>query len=752
MSAVQPRPASPGEDNPIVCRLTETLFEVTVSKQNRLNFFSDSVQRLNQNREEAEVTLRNLKTWSPELADSFRIRDPDTLINNPFRLICESDLGHVPFDSENVFRQFIAVSYCWRHDDNDWPGDGSVPSAPWPFSRPFVDAILSERGVHGGAPEGDANFRREGIWIDQMCIRQSDEVEKQQSIAMMDIIYDRCRKLLILLEDVTFTPEEVRVLEKYNNPWPKTIDEAIWKPEKADVPHLASLCAKVENSRWWSRSWCWHEIEVNKPWSDLRHQYHNHNATFVVKLASSVGNGSAYKLRYMTLQNARHASMSSANYIHGPDFLRKTIRWTIGDNKTSPYQDPPHRGAGTERSSLLARFFVTSYTDCSIASDIVSISINLCGLALYFVGHFRNHDRVFFVMATLALACGEKRPLTWMDNDYTNDYTLLTLDERGGHGNSWLSRPTGGLDTGLPKFTVGGVRGLHRVSSHHIELDLLFFEAPVEKITDDQVKATYEIFPDNPIKSRKVEFQNQGFNPHMDDSEKDDKFCDSFRRKVLAGACNIGLAGIRRFWAVLEREVVEPSFNNARFVPFAGDDALRPAAKKMVDRLSTSDTCSIPALQDRNSDEEIMLSFLTFLTDPRALYMITPCPGIVRCNEGEGAILGYPALRFLSDYHDQSGYRLAIPTDLVDSPSNVPRVWILQPLEEGEKAKRLDAHGDNNGVSSCNDIGVSDSTGARWRLVGKCLLLGEPSLVLSETDGNMKSRFLALRKRQWVQG
>lgn len=71
----------------------------------------------------------------------------------------------------------------------------------------------------------------------------------------MDMIYDKCRKLLILLEDVTFSQDEVRVLEKYDNPRAEAIDEAIWKAETADIPYLASLCAKVENSRWWSRSW-----------------------------------------------------------------------------------------------------------------------------------------------------------------------------------------------------------------------------------------------------------------------------------------------------------------------------------------------------------------------------------------------------------------------------------------------------------------------------------------------------------------
>jgi hypothetical protein len=43
-----------------------------------------------------------------------------------------------------------------------------------------------------------------------------DPEEQTQSIAMMDIIYKGCQKLLIVFEDVVFNPEEIRVEEKYD--------------------------------------------------------------------------------------------------------------------------------------------------------------------------------------------------------------------------------------------------------------------------------------------------------------------------------------------------------------------------------------------------------------------------------------------------------------------------------------------------------------------------------------------------------
>jgi hypothetical protein len=183
MSLTKALHSSPDDDGPLVRSLGEAVFEVTLSQQNRINFFQDYVQTLNDSREEAELALRNLQTWSPKLAEHFQIRDPDGVLNTPFRLICESDLGYVPFDAEKVIRQFLAVSYCWHDNDPSWLPEGSQPHAPWPFSKPFVEAVLAERGVHTDDPQRNENFRREAIWIDQMCIRQGDEVEKQQCIA-----------------------------------------------------------------------------------------------------------------------------------------------------------------------------------------------------------------------------------------------------------------------------------------------------------------------------------------------------------------------------------------------------------------------------------------------------------------------------------------------------------------------------------------------------------------------------------------
>jgi hypothetical protein len=73
-------------------------------------------------------------------------------------------------------------------------------------------------------------------------------------VAVMDMIYASCRKMLILLEDVTFDSEDVMLLEKHSTNMlaPSTINRPL---SEVEVRRLAEICAKIENSRWWSRAW-----------------------------------------------------------------------------------------------------------------------------------------------------------------------------------------------------------------------------------------------------------------------------------------------------------------------------------------------------------------------------------------------------------------------------------------------------------------------------------------------------------------
>lgn len=81
-------------DAPLVDSIGERLFKVTISRKNRVSLFSEAVQKLIDNREEAELILWNLRAWSPEAAAFFNLRPLSWSINYnvPFRLVCERTL------------------------------------------------------------------------------------------------------------------------------------------------------------------------------------------------------------------------------------------------------------------------------------------------------------------------------------------------------------------------------------------------------------------------------------------------------------------------------------------------------------------------------------------------------------------------------------------------------------------------------------------------------------------------------------
>jgi Heterokaryon incompatibility protein (HET) len=68
----------------------------------------------------------------------------------------------------------------------------------------MADAVLSLR------TSGD-----EGVWLDKLCINQSDEREKAVAIGAMDVVYRSARRLVILLEDVQLDAVEEKAAETY---------------------------------------------------------------------------------------------------------------------------------------------------------------------------------------------------------------------------------------------------------------------------------------------------------------------------------------------------------------------------------------------------------------------------------------------------------------------------------------------------------------------------------------------------------
>jgi hypothetical protein len=84
----------------------------------------------------------------------------------------------------------LAVSYCWPNPG--WEAvEAAQPMTKWGISVPMANKILELR-----------DSKDEGVWVDRMCIDQTNDDEKKIAIGSMDIIYRASRRLIMLLEDV----------------------------------------------------------------------------------------------------------------------------------------------------------------------------------------------------------------------------------------------------------------------------------------------------------------------------------------------------------------------------------------------------------------------------------------------------------------------------------------------------------------------------------------------------------------------
>ena len=224
-------------------RLGRGAWETTLSLENRKFLLGNAAEALKANEAEAQLILQNLEGLNEELAKEFVIRRPELILENPFRVIRlgdAQDLVDTGDESLDV-PSYIAISYCWRHPN--WVLD-LPPSVPWPFSKPFVDKIIELR------KPGPT----EGIWIDQLCINQADEVEKRHAVASMDIVYRSCRQVLILLEDVKLEEEEAKITKCLEAELAST-GKAVGPSTKEEREVLLSAYKKITSARWWHRAW-----------------------------------------------------------------------------------------------------------------------------------------------------------------------------------------------------------------------------------------------------------------------------------------------------------------------------------------------------------------------------------------------------------------------------------------------------------------------------------------------------------------
>ncbi len=139
----------------------------------------------------ASAIQERLEHLCPDLKDKFCPKG-DTVSRFVLRMFCSP-----PPTAGVVITSFIAISYCWHSPDWKVSNVAGRVRGGWPISPAMVDAIMALR-----------QSPAEGVWLDQLCINQADDVKKEHAVGAMDILYRSARRLIILLEDIQLTEME----------------------------------------------------------------------------------------------------------------------------------------------------------------------------------------------------------------------------------------------------------------------------------------------------------------------------------------------------------------------------------------------------------------------------------------------------------------------------------------------------------------------------------------------------------------
>ncbi|KZL73727.1 O-methyltransferase family 2 [Colletotrichum tofieldiae] len=684
-------PRAQAEDTLRVEQLSNDLFKISLTRRNKFAIFSEAIERLDAGQNEADLVLRNLETWCPETAVHFRRRTSEIILNTPFRLLCSSPTG-IPFDGAFMVRQYLAVSYSWHNPT--WSMTSSF--GVWPIGERFAAAILAQRG-----------HPREGVWIDQVCINQCDEGEKQQAVACMDVVYRSCRKLVVLLEDVELTEAEAEVCKRCDAFYP-VYDFDKHTHNENEITYLISMFNKIVAARWWQRAWCFHEFVIAEPWTYKRHSY-SHTTAFVM----GVGNKSTIAVSWLTLQGILVAVKLRLDH-KTPQGDQLDPLLVILQDHTSPLLDDHDRQAGAITASFIARFDAVAQKGCLLPGDRLSVYLNLIGLSLaYFRSTEPTADEACYLATMLSLAAGEKMSLI------TTKQEPLKINGK----KSWLARSRAYADTTLSKFTLGGIKGIHSISTHKLEIDLVLFESPLRECTEAELATTYTIFPDI-IKSAPLTLKvRMGQFPRF----KSDKDLDPYRRRFLASIIAGGHNLARRLWAQIDQEIVQLD-NKGLFVDFAPNEDLRLNATVFLDALAKNRPKDLD-ISYRVTDGAA-LALLTWITDPRSFYWASVLPQRISCTrDGEQALV--TVVDFSEEFFkNRDNIRLAVPTDLLQKGSALTRAWFL--------------------VSVKNEQGI-----AAWKVMGNALLLGASDLTMElrkTKQSGQTGEAVMLQRRQVVIG
>ncbi|RDW56747.1 hypothetical protein BP6252_13970 [Coleophoma cylindrospora] len=436
-----------------------TVVIITVDSAVKNNLLADAPSLLDSVRQKGQDILQGI--YNEGVAALFGLK-ATAVSKAPFRLVKSATIGSNHHIS-NSPDSYIALSYCWHN--HNWVvqdrSDESKSKGSIPISPALFKALLEERISDD-----------EGIWIDQLCINQSDETEKALAIGSMDVVYRHARIVVVVLEDIIldkFDEDALRMLMETFHRGAKWV----YREHLEVSRQLTRLVWKIFSARWFTRAWCGHELLVSNDQLFLVRSHGNNNLPpKVVKISSELlydlsilakGISSFIATNEFSSLEATYGPQMSRFYTYvNPKFNARWKANIVEDKSLTP--------------SYMRVFSRIFGFEASVSRDKLSIVLNVLQCGLYFNGPMLTPEQCCYAFYHISLAAGDPTSLSacgmqiqkakWMRwpraidiiEPYVQRSGHLRLEKTPAFDDKWIE---------LELLFLGSSISVHRATSHH---------------------------------------------------------------------------------------------------------------------------------------------------------------------------------------------------------------------------------------------------------------------------------------------
>ncbi|KAL7932974.1 heterokaryon incompatibility domain-containing protein [Trichoderma chlorosporum] len=384
VSPVQTKTHSTGEDT--VITLPTTVKEQLLADSTTI---SESVV------DKADSIIKGIQN---EAVSSLFGRKAMAVAQTPFRLIKRVT---APADSqcESAANSFIALSYCWHNQEWASKADLGNSFSQIPISPILYEALMDERVSQD-----------EGIWIDQLCINQSDPDEKVLAIGSMDVIYRHSRLVGVVLEDILLDAVDTEAIRILGEIFDRG-DYFFYTDNLVLARELTTVLWKIFSARWFTRAWCEHELLMSN------------NQLFLIR-SSTMQNGAPVVIKMTSefLYDLAILAKGITSFIDANEFAASESTYALPLSRFYVFATQRFNPSWLTTTASAENRFIPSYMrvfrrifayEASVVTDKLCISLNVLQCGLFFKGPLlMNRDQCCYIFYHVALSAGDATTLS----------------------------------------------------------------------------------------------------------------------------------------------------------------------------------------------------------------------------------------------------------------------------------------------------------------------------------------------------